>query len=659
MRVLFTFVGGRGHFEPLVPLAGAARAAGHSVVFGCPSPMVGTVSAAGFDTQAVGRSTGRPPPRLPLRPLDTEREDREFVERFVQGAAAYRLPNVLALCTRWRPDILVCDETDFGAVLACECAGLPCVTVLVMAAGSLARADLVAEALSGLRHEHGLARGPGAEMLHQDLVLVPFPPGYRDPDHPLPDGVFPFRPLVPLAADEPAPAWSSVLDAPTLYLTLGTIFGLESGDLLLRVVAALADLPANLFVTVGNDVDPAELGPTPAHVHVARYVPQSSVLPACDAAVSHGGSGSVIGALAHGLPSVLIPLGADQPLNARRCSELGLARAVDAATATPGVLRAAVAEVLEEPGYRRNAERLRDEIAALPAPERAVERLERLVEAKRSHGVRPPERRPARERETRDVESPLAAAEVESFVRDGYVRLEAAIPAELVRRCRRLLWRATKLDPDDPSSWTEPVVRLFATTLEPFIEAMNGRRLHGALDQLVGQGRWVKPIRGLGTFPIRFPSERDPGDAGWHVDGSYEVEGRYHVNLPSRGRALLMLILFSDVGAQDAPTRIRRGSHLRVPPVLQAAGEAGMPFDEVVPQVRGLEDLPVDLATGGAGDVFLCHPFLVHAASWPHRGKAPRFLGQPGLAPMEPLRLSREDGPASPVERAIQAGLKG
>ena len=71
-----------------------------------------------------------------------------------------------------------------------------------------------------------------------------------------------------------------------------------------------------------------------------------------------------------------------------------------------------------------------------------------------------------------------------------------------------------------------------------------------------------------------------------------------------RGRALLLLMLFSDVTEDDAATRIRVGSHADV--------------------ARALVD-----ATGRAGDVFLCHPFLVHAASWPHRGTAPRFIGQP------------------------------
>jgi UDP:flavonoid glycosyltransferase YjiC (YdhE family) len=103
------------------------------------------------------------------------------------------------------------------------------------------------------------------------------------------------------------------------------------------------------------------------------------VLPHCDLVISHGGSGSVMGALAHGLPSLLMPLGADQPYNARRCVALGIAREVEPATVTPEQVRVAVAGVLADLRYRRAAERIQDEINALPGPEQMVPLLERLA----------------------------------------------------------------------------------------------------------------------------------------------------------------------------------------------------------------------------------------------------------------------------------------
>ena len=87
----------------------------------------------------------------------------------------------------------------------------------------------------------------------------------------------------------------------------------------------------------------------------------------------------MIGALAHGLPMVVIPIGADQPRNAQRCHDLHVARVVHAPEATPDRVRAEASDVLADPTYRLHAERMRGEIAALPGPDHAVRLLERLA----------------------------------------------------------------------------------------------------------------------------------------------------------------------------------------------------------------------------------------------------------------------------------------
>ncbi|WP_329460154.1 phytanoyl-CoA dioxygenase family protein [Streptomyces sp. NBC_01497] len=249
----------------------------------------------------------------------------------------------------------------------------------------------------------------------------------------------------------------------------------------------------------------------------------------------------------------------------------------------------------------------------------------------------------------------MTERETEAFVRDGFVRIAGAVRADLVERCRAELWRATGCDPDDPGTWTDPVVRLGAFATEPFRAAADGPLLRAAFDRLVGSGRWV-PRQGLGTFPVRFPSTAPPGDDGWHLEAGYTgAAGEYRVNLRSRGRALLMLFLFSDVGEDDAPTRIRVGSHLDVPRLLAAAGEEGRPWFEVCEDaVSASAAREVTTATGTAGDVLLCHPFLVHAAQ-AHRGRVPRFMAQPPLDPRGLLDLSG-DAP-TPVERAVLMGL--
>lgn len=384
MRILFTFIGGNGHFIPLISVAHTAVAAGHTVAFGCGPSMVSTVEAAGFTVFPLGTGTASPPERLPLRPLDAAREDEEFRDRFARRGAQYRAPHTRALCDAWHPDVLVCDETDFGSMVAAECLELPHATVLVMAAGSFVRAEVVGAALNELRAEHALPPDPGLEMLYRYLALSPFPPSFRDPASPLPPTGHSFCPPTWPATGGAAPAWLPELPAlPTVYFTLGTIFNMESGDLFTRVLAGLGDLPINVIVTVGPHLDPAELGPQPANVYIERYIAQDLILPHCTLIVSHGGSGSVSGALLHGRPSVLIPMGADQPLNAARCQQLGMARVLDPIGATPDSVQAAVADVLADPGYRRTAERLRDEFVSLPGPTHAVRLLERLAGEKR------------------------------------------------------------------------------------------------------------------------------------------------------------------------------------------------------------------------------------------------------------------------------------
>jgi hypothetical protein len=252
------------------------------------------------------------------------------------------------------------------------------------------------------------------------------------------------------------------------------------------------------------------------------------------------------------------------------------------------------------------------------------------------------------------VQTGLTSHQVQSFIDDGFVKIENAFSNQLASHCRDELWADIGLSPDQPENWIQPVVRLVSKASPPFIDAANTPVLHKAYDQLVGDRRWLAP-KGLGTFPIRFPSPKSPGDDGWHVDVSFGEDTpdfmQWRVNVKSRGRALLMLFLFSDVGRDDAPTRIRKGSHSTIARELLPYGEAGATLRQLsADSYASTEDCEVELATGAAGTVYLCHPFLVHAAQ-PHRGQRPRFMAQPPLLPRG------EFDPAlapSPVQIAIR-----
>lgn len=250
--------------------------------------------------------------------------------------------------------------------------------------------------------------------------------------------------------------------------------------------------------------------------------------------------------------------------------------------------------------------------------------------------------------------SGLTSDQVRAFIDDGFVKLETAFSLEIAKQCRDELWAEIGLSPDEPENWCRPVIRVASKASPPFVEAANTPALHAAYDQLAGAGRWLAP-KGLGSFPIRFPSPDSPGDDGWHVDVSFGDENpdfmERRANVKSSGRALLMLFLFSDVGPDDAPTRIRKGSHAAIARTLLPYGEAGATLRQLSADgYASTADCEIELATGAAGTVYLCHPFLVHAAQ-PHRGQRPRFMAQPPLLPKGEFD---PDLPPSPVQIAIR-----
>ena len=253
----------------------------------------------------------------------------------------------------------------------------------------------------------------------------------------------------------------------------------------------------------------------------------------------------------------------------------------------------------------------------------------------------------------------IGRVDTEASMRDGYVVVRGAFGKETADACREMIWDVLAgrgISPDDRATWAPPLVRINCPDGEPFATAGLSPRLAAAYDQLIGTGRW-RPRAGVGgTVPVRFPSEDYPGEVGYHIEGSYWGGDGWWANVRSRDRGLLALFLFSDVGPDDAPTRLIAGSHLFVPPVLAPAGEDGMPGNDVSaglqPSVlcrRAAE------ATGRAGDVYLCHPFIVHTATWPHRGTTARMMAQPGVTVPGGFTLDGSD--PSLVARAIVQGL--
>jgi UDP:flavonoid glycosyltransferase YjiC (YdhE family) len=388
MRTLFATQAGSGHWRPLLPLATALQAAGHDVAFATTPVACATLGDLGFRCFPVGvdewliepgaAPTARHDPKTPV--------DREWVDVFVNIRAQRALPDLLATCEAWRPDLLVREMTEFAGCIAAERLGIPHAAVQVGAWRPDLHA-LIGPALEGLRGQVGLPPDPQRAMLFRYLLLTPVPASFIDLAQPLPATAHAMRYVpcdVGAGGESWIPKWIETLEAcPTVYATLGTVNN-RTPELTSVILTALRDEPINLVLTIGSDADPADLGEQPAHVHIERYVPQSLLMPYCDLVVCHGGFGTVLTSLDAGLPLVLIPIAADQPDNARGCADLGVAELISPAQRTPEAIREAVRTLLGEPRYRRSAERLRAEMRAAPDLADAVGLLEQLATEKRS-----------------------------------------------------------------------------------------------------------------------------------------------------------------------------------------------------------------------------------------------------------------------------------
>jgi UDP:flavonoid glycosyltransferase YjiC (YdhE family) len=391
MRVLFTTFAGTGHLHPLVPLARALTAAGHTVAFAAAPGFSPAVEAIGFPCFPAGLDEPEAgwaslvPALCDVPPAGDAYTDLFRTHVFGDLLPRHMVPDLLTLGQTWRPDLIVRDPGEYGGCVVAECLGIPHATGREGPFRSPTHfRELFRESLDALRRTYGLPPDPDMAMLYRYLGFAWVPPRFLDPGSFIHPVMHFLRPTPFDQGDAGAlPAWvASLPTRPTIYATLGTAFN-QRPDLFASIIAALGDEPVNLIVTVGRTMDPAQFGELPPNVHVERYIPQTLLFPHCAAVVTHGGFGTVLSALSYGLPLVVIPIAADQPRNARRCTAVGVGRALDPTEVTPETVREAVRAVLEDPGYTLEAQRLREEMAALPGPDYAVALLEQLAQGRK------------------------------------------------------------------------------------------------------------------------------------------------------------------------------------------------------------------------------------------------------------------------------------
>jgi hypothetical protein len=372
-----------GHLFPMFPLAEALRARGHQVAF-----ISGPEAQAELDDRGLDLLVSDPPfgsviaeavsryPDNKFRTGTFEESSRfTFHRLFGEMRVEFGIDKAVANATSFVPDLIVNDEADFIGPLAAAILNVPNAT---RGYGWVTPEGLVrlgAEGAAPSWRAAGLAPRPDGG-LYRSLYLSRVP---RSVQGPLPSGVATVD-LCPVALGEGLPLPVDLdhlgVDRPLVYVTFGTAFGDRAPAE--EVVAALAQLEADVILTTGSRWKELPW-PVPANLHVRSFIPQGALLNRCHLVVTHGGAGSVLGALRYGVPMVVIPLGADHDGNADEVERSGAGLKVDA-RATPQTLRTAITEVLDGSRFRAAARALREEIADMPEPAAVIPVLEELAD---------------------------------------------------------------------------------------------------------------------------------------------------------------------------------------------------------------------------------------------------------------------------------------
>lgn len=382
VRFLFTCRHGFGHVLPLLPLARAAEAAGHEVAFATGDPFHRVAQDAGFIAFTAGLSLDRWRSEFTSRfgNFDqippTEYRPLFFGHVFTDLEVPTRLSDLAAICDRWQPDVLVHEIAEFAGPIAATQAGIPYVTCGIGPLLQPAIAELAGQSVA--RHWQTAGLEPRNGRMYRSLYLDSCPPSLQIPAIDQIQRRLPIRPeIVEEVAAEPA--WLANLPrAPTVYVTLGTIFN-HNLDVFRTVLDGLADADLNVIATIGPNGNIDALGARPGRVYLHRFLAQAQVLRRCDMVICHGGAGSTLGALAFGLPILMLPRGADNFYNAERVLAAGAGRRLLDVDLTPRAVANEVESLLAEGPCRAAARAIAEEIARMPAPASAVTSLERLV----------------------------------------------------------------------------------------------------------------------------------------------------------------------------------------------------------------------------------------------------------------------------------------
>jgi len=303
----------------------------------------------------------------------------------------FMLPSVSRAAAAYRPDVVVADQYALAGAIAAHRQGLPWATLatqpleLTHAFAALPRVDAWVRAQVALVCQEADIPDAGFDPLFSPSVVIAFTTTALSGEQPWPDHVALVGPAmredpVGFAWDRLDPSRRKVL------ITVGTLATSMAGDFYQRAAAAVATLGVQAII-----VGPPELlRDPPANVLVAPSVPMLSLLPHIDAVISHSGMNTVSEALWHGVPLVLAPIRHDQPVVAAQVVRAGAGIRVSFGRVGPAQLRDALARVLDDPRYRRAAQRIGASYAAAGGAAAAADRLEATAAGRGANRCRSP-----------------------------------------------------------------------------------------------------------------------------------------------------------------------------------------------------------------------------------------------------------------------------
>lgn len=386
MKVVVTCQPARGHFHPLLPLLRALQSQGHDPVVATSASFAPVVERAGVAAIPTGADWLESAVDSAFPDLIADATELRSIQgvwaKVFSRAARQFLPHLARRLDAIQPDIVLSEGFEYAGSLAAEVAGIPHAQLGI---GPFVPLPIVAQNVGpyweAARASLGLPPDPGLKKLVSGLYLAAYPPSFQPlPLADLSRVAISIRPdVIDVDGEVMAPTGSR----PLVYVTMGTVFNRVLG-IFETVLEALAGEPVEVVVAVGENRDPAVLGPLPSNVRAVPFVRQSELLKHVDVIVFHGGSTTTVAALANGIPSLAIPLGADQTYNAFRLASAGAGMMLKFSEMTIDRVRIGVRQLLENQLYRSNAERLRAEIEDLPTMARAVPLLERLVSITRN-----------------------------------------------------------------------------------------------------------------------------------------------------------------------------------------------------------------------------------------------------------------------------------